>query len=124
MLKEHALDFFCKLLNEFKNNIFEQLVKTKSQDVNQVDDFVLKGIDDLYYRVSALIELAKGNNPPPHMSQKFEYAFYDRGGLKYVWDTKDDDEFIYKLCMHLRAAPLSVNIEQINSSSSGTCSKK
>ena len=113
--KDAAISKFRGLINLYKKK-FTSTLETNTdnkQSMDNLNKIVVKSCDDLYNRLNALIELAMNGAPPPHSSQAFEYLFYSNG-LDYVWKTKDAHDFVYYMCLDLRAAPYTTNVDIID----------
>jgi hypothetical protein len=113
---DDSVSDFRKLINHYKRQFVSKLETEhpNMQDMDNMEKIVIRSCDQLHRRLNALIELALSGAPPPQQSQQFEYAFYSRGGLEYVWATKDADDFIFYLCSDLRAAPYTTNTDIID----------
>jgi hypothetical protein len=126
MNKEDSIEDFRKLINHYKRQFVSKLETEypNKQDMANMEKIVIRSCDKLHARLNALIELALSDAPPPEKSQEFEYAFYTRGGLEYVWTKKDADEFVFYLCSDLRAAPYTTNTDIIDRAGVGEHCKK
>jgi len=113
--KEHAIKKFRGLINHYKKKFTSNLetASENKQSMDNLDKIVVRSCDALYNRLNALIQLAHNGAPTPDSSQAFEYGFYS-SGLDYVWKTKDAHDFIYYMCLDLRAAPYTTNVDIID----------
>lgn len=115
MDKDAAIKKFRSLINHYKKQFASKLEGNteNKQSMDNLNNMVVRSCDALYNRLNALIDLAHRGEPPPEASQAFEYGFYS-AGLDYVWKTKDAADFVYYMCLDLRAAPYTTNVDIID----------